>query len=324
MSKSVAVFGTGSAFKDFLNIIDSSTSIVGLGDNDSSRHGTLIEGHKVYSPESFSKLKCDLYVIAARDVDKIRGQLVDLKVDPNRICAFYPSFSQNLVQTINSDISKMNSELNLSIPKAGIATMYVWPGESEYSTQYTGVDFVRNTTFRLMAEQINSRNIPGSIAELGVYQGDQAAQLNRLFPDRKLHLFDTFEGFSSKDLSTETVSGFSGAKVGDFKNTSVELVMSKMLKPEHVVLHQGYFPETAVGVEDKFSFVSLDVDLYEPTVAGLNWFYPRLSKGGVIFVHDFNNRRYLGVRAAVEEFALKTGATTLPMADFSGSVAVLK
>ena len=55
---------------------------------------------------------------------------------------------------------------------------------------------LRLACLRLLAEQIQDRDLPGAAAELGVYQGVFAAEISRLFPDRPLYLFDTFEGFS--------------------------------------------------------------------------------------------------------------------------------
>ncbi len=76
--------------------------------------------------------------------------------------------------------------------------------------------------------------------------------------------------------------------------------------------------------DKKFAFVHIDVDLYEPTLAGLNWFYERLNPGGYIFVHDYNNQRYLGVKSAVDSFVQATRATCVPLPDFAGSVIVAK
>jgi O-methyltransferase len=70
--------------------------------------------------------------------------------------------------------------------------------------------------------------------------------------------------------------------------------------------------------------VSLDVDLYKPTLAGLEYFYPRLSVGGCIFIHDYNNRRFKGVRKAVEEFTDATGATLVQLPDFAGTAILSK
>jgi O-methyltransferase len=58
----------------------------------------------------------------------------------------------------------------------------------------------------------------------------------------------------------------------------------------NVVLRPGYVPETLAGLEDeRFAFVLLDLDLYDPTVASLEFFYPRLAPGGYLVMHDYNS-----------------------------------
>lgn len=322
--QTIAIFGTGSALKDLLSILPDHVAIAGLSDNDASRQGMVVEGYQVLHPVAFAALQVDRFVIAARAVDPIRAQLVELGVPADRISAYYPSYSGVLADKVNADIAVLNRDLGLAIPSAGIASMYVWPEQPGMEKSGPREDFVRRHAFRLAAERINANNVAGAVGELGVYQGEQAALLSRLFHDRPLHLFDTFQGFAEQDLGTEQSAGFSGAALGDFENTSVELVLGKIAQPERAHIHKGFFPDTTVGVEDRFAFVSLDVDLYEPTLAGLGWFYPRLSHGGCIFVHDYNNRRYLGVRNAVEAFLKESGACALPIPDFAGSIVVLK
>jgi O-methyltransferase len=68
----------------------------------------------------------------------------------------------------------------------------------------------------------------------------------------------------------------------------------------------------------------LDVDLYAPTLAGLEYFYPRLAIGGIMFVHDYNNLRYKGVKSAVDKFQKMTSCVSMPIADCAGSIVILK
>ena len=97
--------------------------------------------------------------------------------------------------------------------------------------------------------------------------------LNRLFADRTLYLFDTFQGFSQNDLADGTEGKHSQAEAGDFQDTNLELVLSRLPYPEKAVVRKGYFPETAEGLEDRFALVSLDVaDLYKLTLSGLEYF----------------------------------------------------
>jgi len=320
----IGIFGTGSALKDFLSVLPDHIKVAGLGDNNVARHGELIEGHQVHSAQGIVAMDLDCYVIAARAVDAIRAQLLGLGAAPDRIFAYYPSYSQDLAAAVNHDIAAMNRLLGINLPAAGIASMYLWPEADDAQRSGPSEDFVRRHAFRLCAEQIAANAVPGAIAELGVYQGEQAALLNQLFPDRALHLFDTFEGFADQDLNKEKKANFSGAALGDFQDTSVELVMGRMRSPDQVIVHKGFFPDTAHDVEGRFAFVSLDVDLYEPTLAGLEWFYPRLERGGYIFIHDYNNKRYLGVRNAVEAFRARHQVCAFPLPDFAGSLVILK
>lgn len=141
-----------------------------------------------------------------------------------------------------------------------------------------------------------------SVAEAGVFQGDFAKYINQYFPDRKLYLFDTFEGFAAKDIALEESHDYSRAQTADYANTSLELVRQKMLYPEQCIFKAGYFPDTARGVEERFCFVNLDLDLYQPTLEGLRWFEDRMVKGGVILIHDYFADNFRGVRHAVDEY----------------------
>jgi O-methyltransferase len=185
------------------------------------------------------------------------------------------------------------------------------------------LDYVRYKTLELCSHEIYLNNVKGNVAELGVYKGDFAAKINIIFPDRKLYLFDTFQGFDSRDTGEEITKDFSTGDQ-DFSDTNIDLVLKKMKFPENCIVKKGYFPESAVDVDDIFAFVSLDADLYKPILAGLEFFYPRLEKGGYIFVHDFNNRDYKGAREAVIKFCKERSIGYLPVPDICGSIAVCK
>ena len=95
-------------------------------------------------------------------------------------------------------------------------------------------------------------------------------------------MFDTFRGFDPRD---------SGGGVDDrFNDTSEEIVLANIGDISNVVVRKGHFPETAEGLEgERFCFVLIDFDKYEPTMVALKFFYPRVVSGGFIFVHDYNS-----------------------------------
>ena len=185
------------------------------------------------------------------------------------------------------------------------------------------IDYIRYATLELCYEEIIASCVKGNVAELGVYRGDFSKRLNQLFRERKLYLFDTFKGFSDEDITIEHQKGFSPADQ-NFSNTSIALVKSKMPHPEKCIFKPGYFPQTAEGVDDTFCFVSLDADLYEPIYQGLRFFYPRLQKGGYMFIHDFNNAGYTGVREAVILYSKENDIRFVPIPDSGGSAIIAK
>ena len=188
--------------------------------------------------------------------------------------------------------------------------------------KYAG-DYVRNSSLELVAHEILSKKISGNVAELGVFQGDFAKIINELFADRKLYLFDTFEGFDRSEASVDRHHAYSSGNQ-DFTNTSIEMILKKMRYPENCVVKKGRFPESAAEVNDLFAFVSIDADLYTPIYEGLKFFYPRLKPGGYIFVHDYNNDEYKGARTAVLQFCTEQKIAYFPLTDACGSAIIAK
>jgi O-methyltransferase len=184
-------------------------------------------------------------------------------------------------------------------------------------------DYVRLATLELVSYEIHKKQLKGNIAELGVYKGKFARYMNQYFPDRLLYLFDTFEGFDKRDITSETQKKFSSGDQ-DFSDTSVEAVLKLMPFPQKCIPVKGFFPESAKNIDESFVFVSLDADLYEPIYHGLQFFYPKLVSGGYIFIHDFNNDAYRGARQAVEQFCSEQKINYLPVPDLGGSAVIIK
>ena len=154
----------------------------------------------------------------------------------------------------------------------------------------------------------SANKIQGDFAEVGVFQGGTAKLICEAKGDRPLHLFDTFEGLPSPTEHDDTVfhrGMFAGA---------LEQVKETLADYPNLNFYKGLFPATAKTLEkNKFAFAHLDVDLYESTYACLKFFHPRMTKGGVILVHDYNFSA--GVKKAVDIFLHDEPETVLPLAE---------
>lgn len=138
-----------------------------------------------------------------------------------------------------------------------------------------------------------TEKIKGDIAEVGVYRGASSKVICELKGKRNLYLFDTFEGLpgASEEKHFEK---------GDFY-APLERVKRYLGKFPNVYFYKGVFPETSDPVKNKkFSFVHFDADLYQSTLDCLKFFYPRMSKGGIIISHDYVSS--VGVTKAFAEF----------------------
>lgn len=152
---------------------------------------------------------------------------------------------------------------------------------------------------------LETRNLEGDVAEVGVYKGGTARLITQ-YTGKKIFLFDTFEGMP-------IVSKVDLHKKGDFADTSVKHVASILVGNNHSI-YKGTFPgQNAEYVEfRKFSLVHLDVDIYDSIKECLEFFVPRMVKGGVILLDDYLEPNCPGAKLAADEFCAKNNLIVTP------------
>ncbi len=155
-----------------------------------------------------------------------------------------------------------------------------------------------NEAYQLFMSVKRTEKIGGDIAEVGVYKGGSARLICETKGNKSLHLFDTFEGLP--DLSI--LDNPNRCNKGQF-SAPFDKAKSYLKDYQKVYFHKGIFPYTSETIKNKrFSFVHLDVDLYQSTLESLKFFYPRMNKGGIIMSHDYINDHAPGVRRAFDGF----------------------
>jgi O-methyltransferase len=157
----------------------------------------------------------------------------------------------------------------------------------------------RERMFMLRQFARNAASLPGDAAEVGVYRGGTARLLAKSFAPsgKKVLLFDTFEGMpetsATKDLH----------RAGDFADTSLEHVKRVLDGCTNVEYYKGFFPQSAAPVVSrKFCFAHIDVDIYQSILDCCEFFYPRLSPGGVLVFDDYGFLSCPGVKSALDKF----------------------
>ena len=184
-------------------------------------------------------------------------------------------------------------------------------------------DKVRFYNLWFQVERLNRMKVQGVFAELGVYKGETALMMHHMDAPRRLHLFDTFEGFNSSDLDLEKNKD-ERYTTDNFSDTTIESVKELFKDAKGISFYPGYFPATTKTVTEKtFALVHIDADLYSPTIEALKYFYPKVSPGGVLIIHDYNHT-WDGIKKALDEFMVTIPESLVEVMDWQGSVMIIK
>ena len=286
---------------------------------DSFPSGETFLGKPVLLPEQLPVDDCGLLIITARHADAIGARCCELKI-PAEKCLFLKNNTQ--LSDRNSQCVRAKEILGEALLKKLLPGQRIVPipaqlGDSSLPEQDLSNDYVRLATLELLCRRL--ADVPSAAAELGVYRGAFARCINQLMPDRKLYLFDSFEGFAEDACAADS---FQAAH----RNTAVDKVLSIMPYPDQVTVKPGFFPESLDGLEERFCLVSLDVDVYQTTLDGLRYFWPRMEKGGYLLLHDWGCPSLSGVKQALADYERELGGTisAVPLCDMGGSLILCK
>lgn len=251
-----AVFGAGEYGRALIQGLQKyceGVTVKAICDNDDTKWGEYIDGIQVIDPRQLLEDDYDKIFICIRRGERFRA--------------------------VETQLIKMG------ILKEKIIVMQ---RSAEYQDAFLELDFIRRNWIRCFADYTRAVGLKGSVAECGVYYGETAMFINKYWKDRTLYLCDTFEGFVDQDVMEEK-ENFDAFETGSFTYSSFkaetpELIMdtvkARMLYPENVKVYQGRFPDSVYGLEDEFSFVNLDMDLYQPQLDGLRFFWDKMEIGG--------------------------------------------
>lgn len=286
---------------------------------DSYPMGEAFLGKPVLLPEQLPVADCDLMIITARHADAIGKRCRELGIPPEK-CLF---LKNNIVMADrNASCTRAKELLGEDLLKKLLPAHYIVPkpaqlADSVLPERDLDNDYVRHATLELLCRRLDE--VPGAAAELGVYRGFFARCINFLLPDRTLYLFDSFAGFSPE-------AGASASFQAAHANASISNVLSVLPYPEQAVVKPGFFPESLQGLEETFCLVSLDVDFYQATLDGLRYFWPRLSRGGYLMLHDWGNPGLPQVAQALRAYETEVGERLpgVPLCDVGGSLVLCK
>jgi O-methyltransferase len=189
-----------------------------------------------------------------------------------------------------------------------------------YLTKF-GEDKNYNSDRRWMVYQLLRlvEGIEGDTAECGIYKGTTSwliCNSNKSSRITRHHFaFDSFCG-----LSEPRKEDGNHWKKGDL-SCPLENAKINLSEFENVHFMQGWIPERFAEVAHrKFAFVHIDVDLYEPTLNSIEFFYPRISPGGIILCDDYGFNSCPGASKAADEFFLNKNEKMIALSGGGGFI----
>ena len=190
-------------------------------------------------------------------------------------------------------------------------------GRTDMEGSDTTVRELRYHALQQLIETVLNNNVPGDFAECGCWKGLSAYITCRMIREssqvpREFHIFDSFEGgLSDKTAEDRGARSIAEDHEMDEKNyfaSTMDQLEKALSGFDFYTLNKGWIPERFPAYEDRqFAFVNLDVDLYEPTRDSFDFFFPRLSSGGIIYCDDYNASFFPGAKKAIDECVLRHG-----------------
>lgn len=180
--------------------------------------------------------------------------------------------------------------------------------------------------------------LEGGWAECGVLLGFSAALMtdlakarDRRFDGAGLHLIDSFEGLSQPTLedAVQLRDDAGGTKQAVVTHTAgafavpLDRVRNTFRDFPNIEYHKGWIPAAFESLPDQaWSFVHIDVDLYQPTLASLEYFHPRLVKGGIIVNDDYQSPFFPGGEKSWDDYCARNGLSFVALD--SGQAVLIK
>lgn len=235
---------------------------------------------------------------------------------------------QSISSRIKNGVKKSLNKFGITISKVRpIEDFYTDIKEKEFWEIYHQCKPFTMTTIDRMyslyktVNYIVDHNIKGCFVECGVWRGGSAMVIakvlkNRGIEDRKIYLYDTYEGMTPPTKHDITMKGENASQMmeeslDDIEDSvwcfaSLEDVKRNLnttaYSQDNIIYIKGKVEDTLPNSipNQEIALLRLDTDWYESTKHELQVLYPMLVENGVLIIDDYGY--WQGCRKAVDEY----------------------
>lgn len=213
---------------------------------------------------------------------------------------------------INNELSEDEIKILYRIPVPD--TLTEWVEFKDLTPALSMLGYKRLTNLEhLVIDVINSKT-DGAFIETGVWKGGACMLVKYLFNefniDKKVYVADSFNGLPMPNPEKYPKDLNDIHHTYDFLKISEEDVKNNFssfnLLDDNVIFLKGWFSETLSKVNDRFSIIRLDGDMYESTMDALVNLYDKLSINGYVIIDDFS---FTACAEAVNDFRKENNIT---------------
>lgn len=165
----------------------------------------------------------------------------------------------------------------------------------------------------------HATKLRGDFVECGVNTGlfslAICEYLNFNSIDKNFYLFDTFCGIpEDQGLVEETLKPSRIERMNRMYYECYEVAQRNFSDFPRAVLVRGVVPDTLSTVPiDSVCYLSIDMNIVQPEIAAIEYFWPRLTPGAPVILDDYGWEEHIAQREAMDEFASKNGTSILAL-----------
>lgn len=236
-------------------------------------------------------------------------------IDPTR--GFY---NADCLMTWERNLDSLASPRFTAAYQAGMGTGHKI-GRPSGSTTDTHIEW---RTYVCCWAAEHATGLAGDFVECGVNTGIYSKAICEYLGfgelDRRMFLFDTFQGIPPEQMSDGERKART-AENRDFYEDCYDQVVANFAPYPNVTLVKGRVPDSLADVTiDKVAYLSIDMNVAEPEVAALTHFWDRLTPGALVVLDDYGWTNYREQYDAMNTLAAKLGTSILTLPTGQGLI----
>lgn len=120
----------------------------------------------------------------------------------------------------------------------------------------------------------------------------------------KMHLYDSWGAMRKQELLHNEMS-----HVGNYSSLDINMVKKNLKEfDEQIIYHVGYIPDSLISEPkspESIVYLHIDLNSAKPTLATLEFFFPKLFRGGIVLFDDYGQEEYKETKNVIDKFFSK-------------------